>query len=187
MVFLSAGVPDILGDSKYVDTANLAAIRDAVRAVAKVVIPSTQLVWGGHPAITPLINYSLLRINGFRKNAILYQSAYFNNQFPAESNLFDNRKIIKSEKSREASLIAMREKMIGENSYKAGIFIGGMKGVEDEYRIFKKEHPAALVIAIASSGSAAKVIFESIQSHRDFRLTNDYVYVPLIKSLLENI
>ena len=54
-VFLSASIPDKDRDPKYYETADFVAIRDAVIAIATVVVPEYRLVWGGHPAITPLI------------------------------------------------------------------------------------------------------------------------------------
>jgi hypothetical protein len=52
-VFLSASVPDPKRDPKYYRTADVTAIRDAVRALVTIVLPKARLVWGGHPAITP--------------------------------------------------------------------------------------------------------------------------------------
>ena len=53
-VFLSASVPLPSRNPKYFDTADVIAIRDAVRALIMVVVEQQgQLVFGGHPAITP--------------------------------------------------------------------------------------------------------------------------------------
>ena len=58
-IFLSASIPFPERDRKFYDTADIVAIRDAVRALATVVIPRAHLVWGGHPSITPLIRFVL--------------------------------------------------------------------------------------------------------------------------------
>ena len=59
-IFLSASIPLPDRHPKYIETADISAIRDAVNALAKVVIPNAILVWGGHPSITPLIRICLL-------------------------------------------------------------------------------------------------------------------------------
>ncbi len=35
-------------------------------------------------------------------------------------------------------------------------FIGGMEGVEEEYKMFIRKHPHAIILPIASTGAAAK-------------------------------
>jgi SLOG cluster3 family len=55
-IFLSASVPLPSRNPLYFDTADVIAIRDAVRALTMVVVEQhVQLVFGGHPAITPMI------------------------------------------------------------------------------------------------------------------------------------
>lgn len=59
---------------------------------------------------------------------------------------------------REASLLRMREAMLAE-PFIAGIFIGGMEGVEDEYRMFLNLQPGIPAFPIASTGAAAGKLF----------------------------
>jgi hypothetical protein len=55
-IFLSASVPLPSRHREYFDTADVIAIRDAVRALTIVVVEQHgQLVFGVHPAITPMI------------------------------------------------------------------------------------------------------------------------------------
>ena len=54
-VFLSASNPLSHRHPKYLETADVEAIRDSIRAVVSVVVPRGQIVFGGHPATTPLI------------------------------------------------------------------------------------------------------------------------------------
>lgn len=54
-IFLSASIPLPERDEKYIGTADIIAIRDAVIALTTVVLPHHRLIWGGHPSITPLI------------------------------------------------------------------------------------------------------------------------------------
>ena len=62
-IFLSASIPLPERDSKYIDTADIIAIRDAVIALTTVVLPHHRLVWGGHPSITPLVYYVMKKLN----------------------------------------------------------------------------------------------------------------------------
>lgn len=64
-IFLSASIPFPDRDKRFYDTSDIIAIRDSVRALATVVIPHAKLIWGGHPAITPLIRFvmSATKIN----------------------------------------------------------------------------------------------------------------------------
>src|SRR5215207_8351807 len=90
MIFLSASIPDQQTDNIYRHSADIIAIRDAVRALATVVIPKSYLIWGGHPAITPLIRYVMSTMNFNAQNHItLYQSEYFVSNFPKENNFFE--------------------------------------------------------------------------------------------------
>lgn len=184
-VFLSASIPYQDRDRKYYATADIVAIRDSVRALATVVIPKAHLIWGGHPSITPLIRFVMERMNAKTKDHItLYQSEYFRDKFPEDNFAFE--KIILTEKkdSREESLEIMRKKLINDNEFKAGIFIGGMEGIHDEYLMFKEAHPTALVLPIASTGAAAKILFESQPGIFNIRLQNDYAYMSLFRDLL---
>ncbi|MFH7375956.1 hypothetical protein RA263_28030, partial [Pseudomonas syringae pv. tagetis] len=54
-IFLSASVPDGRGENRYAQTADTVAIATAVGALVHVVLGRRRLVWGGHPAITPMV------------------------------------------------------------------------------------------------------------------------------------
>lgn len=184
MFFLSASIPSPLRDKKYIDTADIIAIRDAVRALATVVIPKSSLVWGGHPAITPLIRYVLEHQDKqVADHVTLYQSAFFEQFFPEDNGTFEKVVIIPKERNREESLLAMRIRMFEDNAFQAGIFIGGMEGVEDEFNLFKEYHPYAKLIPVASTGAAAKFIYEAMENKPDPRLIDDYAYMAMFRDL----
>ncbi len=188
VIFLSASIPDERKekDIKYFNTADKTAIRDAVRALASVVIPHAHLVWGGHPSITPLIRHVLQTVGYSAAHRVtLYQSDFFKFQ-PKENEDIENIVRTKDLGEREPSVELMRKRMLTEHHFSVGIFIGGMDGVEDEYNLFRKCNPKALAIPIASTGAAAKFIYERTEVNRDERLLNDYAYVALFKSLLKN-
>lgn len=188
-IFLSASIPLPERDEKYIGTADIIAIRDAVIALTSVVLPHHRLIWGGHPSITPLIYYVMEKLNlNIQEHMILYQSRFFEKYFPKDNNKFENivfTDIIDND--REKSLKMMREKMI-ENEFSAGIFIGGMEGVEKEYDMFIEKHPNALVLPIASTGAAAKKIYNERFTDKNERLVKDYAYMSLFqKYLIEKI
>ena len=188
-IFLSASIPYQERDKKFYNTADIVAIRDSVRALATVVIPKAILIWGGHPAITPLIRFVMERMNSNLKDHVtLYQSNYFSEYFPPENFSFENIKIIVEGEDRDRSLFKMRTQMLKENDFAVGIFIGGMEGVIDEYNMFKELNPNALILPIASTGAAAKIIFENESRHNfltsNSRLLNDYAYMALFRDSL---
>ena len=126
-VFLSASIPLPDNDARYLDTADIIAIRDSIRALVSVVVPAGQIVFGGHPAITPLIR---LIVRGMtpdvNQHITLYQSAYFRRDFPPETAEFERIRIIEAvDTDEEESLRLMREAMIGAISTMPAFFWGG--------------------------------------------------------------
>lgn len=186
-VFLSASIPYPDRDKKFYDTADIISIRDSVRALATVVIPKAHLIWGGHPSITPLIRFVLDKMNvELNKHVTLYQSLFFEEYFPPDNFAFENIVLTEKGNNRDESLELMRSKLINENDFKVGIFIGGMEGINDEYLMFKERHPNALILPIASTGAAAKILYESQPQAYDIRLKNDYAYMALFRDLLHD-
>jgi hypothetical protein len=185
MIFLSASIPN-QKDSKYFETADLFAIRDAVRALATVVIPYTNLVWGGHPAITPLIRYVLTTMDiNVHDRVTLYLSNFYQQEFIDDNSAFGNVILVDSAETQEDSLKKLREQMFTENKFSAGIFIGGMKGVEDEFELFKHYQPHALLLPVGSTGGASRLIYDS-QDSSDEKLLKDYAYMSVFKTLLKD-
>lgn len=184
-IFLSASIPHPGRERKYYDTADIMAIRDAVRALATVTIPHTRLIWGGHPAISPLIKMVMETMNAdVQEHVVLYQSEYYKNVFPEENSFFGKIELTARAPTRDESLLKMRKAMIGNHSYDAGIFIGGMEGVEEEFEMFRTTHPRALLMPLASTGAAALIIYQSAVNRFNERLLNDYAYMSLFRDLL---
>ena len=117
----------------------------------------------------------------------LYQSKLFEKNFPEDNNKFEN--VILTDNINDdkvQSLLYMRNKMLDESKFSAGIFIGGMEGVEEEFDMFVKKYPNALVLPIASTGAAAKMIYDKKLSgkNKNERLLKDYAYMSLFQELL---
>jgi len=186
-IFLSASVPDQQNQHIGFGSGNTEAIRDAVRALARVVIPSGILVWGGHPSITPLIRYVMLKMKAtVHHRSILYQSAYFLDEFGHSKDFIGTSVVVPQSIDRENSLLNMRCEMLKNHSFDAGIFIGGMEGVKQEFTLFRQLHPNAIVIPVASTGAAAHVIYSNLVPKPGSSLSDSYSYLPLFKSLLNS-
>ena len=187
-IFLSASIPLPERDEKYIGTADIIAIRDAVIALTTVVLPHHKLIWGGHPSITPLIYYVMERLNlNIQEHVTLYQSRFFEKYFPEDNNKFENVILTDNINDDKAqSLLYMRNKMLDESEFSAGIFIGGMEGVEEEYDMLIKKHPKALALPIASTGAAAKKIYDERFTDKNERLVKDYAYMSLFQKYLIN-
>ena len=185
-LFLSASVP-VAGraDGKYLATADIIAIRDAVIALASVVLPRYHLIWGGHPSITPLLANVLRHSNKEVNSSVtVYQSGYFVKEFPKENKDVEHVVVTESLGERVSSLDLMRRRMVIENDFAAAVFIGGMDGVEDEYKMFVESHPEAKVFPMASTGAAALMLYDENSDAFNERLKNDMAYASLFKDLL---
>ncbi len=172
-IFMSASIPLPHRNPKYLETADAAAIRDSIHALVSVVVPGTQIVFGGHPSVTSIVR---LLVRGMtpsaREHVILYQSLFFKNQLPPEVSEFEEVRFTDAvDGDRDASLAKMRGAMISEHDFDAGVFLGGMEGVETEYDIFRRLHPDKPAYPVASAGAAARILFEKHSpDHLELRL-----------------
>lgn len=164
-IFLSASVP-IIGRGKFHETADPFLIQCAVRELVLAVINRYVIVWGGHPAITPMI-WSICDDIGVRytDSVVLYQSRFFAEQFPEENKHFGNTMFTDAvSANREASLLRMREAMISRPDLEAAVFIGGMEGVEAEHELFRRYHAEKMVLLVTAPGGAARTLAERLPS-----------------------
>lgn len=153
-VFLSASVPST--DSEYYKGCNPVLIQSALRSFLFCVLGRKHLVFGGHPSITPLILAVCEELGVDNKKAVtLFQSQYFQESFPAETSRFENLILIPARGTIEKSLAVMRRQMFTAYNYDAAVFIGGMQGVNQEFRLFREVCPSAKVVALNSPGGAA--------------------------------
>ncbi len=110
-IFLSASVPT---RAPYDADCRPQAIQAAVNALAQVVLGRKKLVWGGHPAITPLL-WSAAQAVGVEYTVAveLFQSRLFQKVLPAENKHFANVTLVNAVgEDQEKSLLAMREAML---------------------------------------------------------------------------
>jgi hypothetical protein len=187
-LFLSASVPLPNRNPKYFATADPLAIRDSVKALVTTALGDGLIVFGGHPAITPLIALLMRGMPAATKRCVvLYQSNFFERDFLDENDEFiDVRLTPAIAGDREASLQRMRHDMIRAETFDAAIFIGGMEGVWSEYNEFRGAHPQALCLPIASTGAAALELYQEIAGDRR-ELLHELTYPTLFRNLLEEI
>lgn len=187
-VFLSASVPLPTRNPTYFATADVLAIRDAVRALAIAVAEQeAELVFGGHPAITPMIRLQVTQ-TGARvgDRFVLFQSRFFTSAFPRDNASFERVELVDEvQNDRNASLLRMREAMLAE-PFDIGIFIGGMEGVEDEYEMFLQRQPEARVFPVASTGAAAAKLFNRNPDlqHEHPELRDEISYLTLMRGII---
>jgi hypothetical protein len=83
---------------------------------------------------------------------------------------------------------AERKRRTGSLDFAAAFFIGGMEGVEREFRIFRTFHPRTPAYPIASTGAAARLLFTQMDwtgpSRLPDRLVGDTAYSLLFEHLL---
>lgn len=188
-VFLSASVPLPGRDERFLRSGDVIAIREAIKGLVEVVTANGTIVFGGHPAITPMIAV-LMRSYGehTKKRVVLYQSEYFSKRLPPENDEFVELRLVPARpKSRKRSLEQMRKRMIEDTDFDAAVFIGGMNGVLDEYHLFKKQHPNAQLWPIASTGAAAKEIFVAEGRPQEALLLSEMTYPTLFRELVGQI
>lgn len=212
-IFLSASIPLPERYPKYYETADIIAIRDAVIALSSIALTEHRIIWGGHPSITPLIYYVIekmlinkldredwdlpmnekektlidIKLKGKIQNHVtLYQSLFFKDDFPPENDKFQNVVLTENVGDVHSSIQHMRKRMFTENKFSAAVFLGGMDGIEVEYNMFKEYHPDALVLPIASTGAATKIVYDNLFPNdlKNERFLRDYGYMSLFQKFL---
>lgn len=183
-VFLSASIPT---RDPYLQSSDPIAIREAVLALVAVTVQERLLVFGGHPAISPLVEHAARSLNAV-DNVYIFQSGWFANMITPEARSFKNFRLTPEGRDREDSLQIMRRQMIDFSPFCVGVFIGGMEGVEEECHMLKLLHPKALVLPVASTLGAALRLWDVGEGPQDpvirDALRNDKHYRALFRRLL---
>lgn len=162
-IFLSAGVP-VVGRGNFHETADPFLIQFAVREFVTAALGRRLIVWGGQPAITPMI-WAICEDLGvdYSKAVVLYQSRFFADSFPEENGFFNNVEYTDTVPGdREASLLIMRTAMLSRKDLTTAVFIGGMEGILDEETMFRQFHPDAQVLSVPGPGGAARQLSERL-------------------------
>ena len=159
-VFLSASFPS--GDrGRPFEPFDPGGIADAVTAIVRaVLVRNGRLLFGGHPTITPLVLMVASELDG-KGRVDVFQSKWFERQITDETHAlvdagYGTIHWTQPCPTREDSLQAMRAEMLrSDPALVAGVFVGGMEGIEDEYRQFREFQPGVPRISIQGPGGAA--------------------------------
>jgi len=182
-IFLSASIPLPNRNREFFDTADVLAIREAIKALVEVVLPIGRITCGGHPAITPLLALFSREANLDSNRVAIYQSKLFEGRLPRElADFVDVHMIPAIDNDKVASLTAMRRAMIESRSFSAAVIIGGMEGIYEEHKLFIKSHPKAAVLPLSTTGAAAKIVHQ--QGEYDPIFARDRTYSSLFRRKL---
>lgn len=176
-VFLSASVPQ--PGRRGFESFDPVLVSSAVHAFVEVVLGRRLLVWGGQPAITPIIWEAARRLGvSYERSVLLYQSAFFRDRYPETNLKFDNWvEVAAVEGDMHASLARMRARMFSDRAYEAAVFIGGMEGVIDEFDALREDAPGARLIPLPAPGGVSRELFERIGSlPSEMRARTDFTY-----------
>jgi hypothetical protein len=185
-IFLSASVPDPRRAPDYAKTAEPVSITAAVSALLHVTLGRRPLVWGGHPAITPMV-WALAEglKTDYGRWVRLYQSEFFKDEFPEDNERFRNvTYTARVVGDRDASLRLMRQRMFCENQFSAAVFIGGMAGILIEYEMIRELQPDATIVPVVSTGGAVCDLAKTIKDVKS-DLREDLDYIALFHRHLE--
>jgi hypothetical protein len=212
-IFLSASEPDPSRSEEYWQSRKLLNVREAVRAFCAYVLPRYPVVFGGHPAITPLVRQVADRLGHQaeaslganspetrRPKILLFQSRFFVEGSDTDEMIFtdphktDGTRAEPDDGWRNASLLRMRYEMLARpntgpvhrifehlkgdlgvkrertlhtDEFAAAVFIGGMEGVQREFKIFRAFHPNTPAYPIVTTGSACVGLFEEVRNNLD--------------------
>lgn len=178
-IFLSASVPDVRREPNFAANSDSVAIASAVSALLFVALGRRPIVWGGHPAITPMIKEMCksLEIN-YQAWVRMYQSKFFADSFPEDNEAFSNIRLTEKFETKDESLSAMRNLMLTENRYSSAVFIGGMSGILDESKLFSELNPDTPILPIYSTGGACRSIETNIDGfQKEVKENMDYIYL----------
>lgn len=186
-IFLSSSVPDRDPWRKQADPL---AVREAVLALAAVWLPHGELVFGGHPAISPLVEHAG-RSLGHLERVHIYQSRFFEKVIPAAAKAFVNLHWTAPGSDRATSLTNMRWEMLespnNPRTFQAAVFIGGMDGIDEELQIFEKVHSQAALIPVGSTGAAAYELWNRGVGLAGGKARSDLLTVTRYRKLFRNL
>ena len=159
-LFLSASFPSGAHGQRFkpVDPGGIA---DAVTAIVRaVLVRNGRLLFGGHPTITPLVLMIASELD-HKGGVDVFQSKWFDRQITDETHAlveagYGTIRWTPTCATREDSLQVMRAEMLRSvRALVAGVFVGGMEGIEDEFRQFQELRPNVPRISIHGPGGAA--------------------------------
>ena len=157
-IFLSASFPSGERGEPF-QPADPAAIADAVTALARAVLEAEgRIVFGAHPTISPLV--LLVAAEHRRAHVVhIYQSRGFSQVVPAETRRLEalgfGRIMWTDDLGERGRNLALMRKAMFDARPAAGVFIGGMEGIVEEFDALARRHADVPRCLIAAAGGAA--------------------------------
>jgi len=174
-VFLSASVPD-----EIAGTPAAQRVYDLLAAVVRALfVVAAEVVFGGHPTVTPLVHRLAREHPGPPPRIALYQLERFRAQAPPQAvdkDVFAEIHWLGDSAAEMADdLAALRAPMVeraGAAVFIAGKttgFCGSKPGIRDEYERFRARHPAAPVYLVGGAGGeTARIIADAAAAGADW-------------------
>lgn len=210
-IFLSASIPTV-GRAPFDDEIRKYEIRESVVAlVGSCYEADLDLVFGGHPAITPLVHHAARAVERLQNQdrddwtITIFQSEHFFKYFVPE--VFEFQKLsgrnfqtitpykmdVQTDFDRrrvsQLSVAKMRDAMINLDRYDftAGVFIGGMEGIIDEFDRFGSQFDGVPQFPISSTGGATKLGWQKVDNPKFLAVCPENHPRPKYPPLLERV
>lgn len=197
-VFLSASIPD---PERWNGAFEAVEITDAVvAAVREVLAAQGRLVTAAHPTIAPLILYVAAEFARQQDSppVTVFQSELFVDVLPEATRRFQEEGVALLEWTPasfgdepepgewDASLATMRDTMLSTADPAAAVFIGGMTGIDDEFRLFGEMYPERPRYPIGRPGGESTRISRKSASRVE-GLADADVYPSLFRRVVADI
>jgi hypothetical protein len=208
-LLLSASVPSDKRDERFTKIKNAQIqIEEAVIGLSRNIFQSGgKIIFGGHPSISPLValvatEFSLNkeienvdRSQSTSKQITIFQSKAYKAVIPEETtSLFNlgysdiiwtdakngeefNPRIQKTSQCTRSLKFMRIEMMKGEID--ALVCVGGMEGVEEEFKLFRELHPAKPIFVLKSTGGASKILADQNSDSNFVRILDGKDYSNL--------
>lgn len=197
-VFVSASIPN---PERWDGEADPLEITDAVVSLARIFLTAgVGLVSAAHPTIAPLLLYVAAELPAEHGERIaVYQSQLFEDVLPPATRRFEADGIGRVTWTEAApgehpepgswsqSLDIMRRQMLSETKPGAAVFIGGMEGILDEFKLFNEMYPERLTYPIGRPGGEAQRLAREYDSPLSPEVMEGDVYPALWRSVLDDM
>lgn len=169
VLFLAASVPYVRDDhpdtQRYAADARPEAIEAALTTIVRTALErDVRVVFGGHPAITPLVLAVVESYvpAGAGPRVCIEQSEFFRELLPpAAQALADDvqgRAVLRwteRRATRAESLTELRRDMLSTEGLVGAVFLGGLDGLVQEAELARALHPTLPLFPLGSTGGAA--------------------------------
>ncbi len=199
-VFLSASIPD---PERWDGAFDAREITDAVVAASRAVLTAGGiLVTAAHPTIAPLLLYvagEFPRRPDQPASVVIYQSNLFHDVLPEATRRFQASGVGELRLTQAApgdqplptkwdrSLLTMRAQMFAETDPVAGVFVGGMTGIRQEYELLASRHPRPLLYSVGRPGGEASQLAGEIETPLNGLLRTGDVYPSLFREVIADL